>query len=482
MEELAAVLCRSPLTRLKIGRQRELQRTSLFDNAPSELKSRVMKQALAQMQTQPALDRAVGAMVGMAVADSLGHNFEFLPARNIPNANYLEYPAKNGTPGGVIVGRYNQFDLRPGQWTDDASMGLCLADALIVQAGIYDGTVVRTWFHNWWFNGLNNAFRLDTERKNTFCGDSLSVGLGGNIAQSLREIERCSAQGIPVPARFGATNSDAGNGSLMRLAAVPVLHHANITTAREVAFESSLTTHPGTMAAEACAFLAHTICRAIHWGSSGCPNQQNAKLNSKTFLDEVVAEYLEDVLGAAPQGDESCCGSRTKTESNEGQDAIRRLLLSAEPTDGTEAVWNWREQNPGIEQTLAARGHFYNGYPVSAGYFGAFSIDGLAIALHSFYHTDSFNDAVVKCVNFCGDADTTGAICAQLAGAFYGYSAIDAQWVKEMQQWACNEIELRAALLFTHGENPLLKTAPPMERTPEPASELSVEPKLCDAV
>ena len=124
----------------------------------------------------------------------------------------MEYPAKDGTPGGVIVGRFNQFDLKPGQWTDDASMGLCLADALLANEGRYDGATVRIWFHNWWFNGLNNAFRLDRSRRNIHCGDSLSVGLGGNIAQSLQEIEICARRGDQVPPRFGASNSDAGNG------------------------------------------------------------------------------------------------------------------------------------------------------------------------------------------------------------------------------------------------------------------------------
>ena len=52
---------------------------------------------------------------------------------------------------------------------------------------------------------------------------------------------------------------------------------------------------------------------------------------------------------------------------------------------------------PGLECTLRNRGHEYNGYPVSAGYFGAFSLDGLAIALHCVHHTRSFNEAIVKC-------------------------------------------------------------------------------------
>ena len=70
-----------------------------------------------------------------------------------------------------------------------------------------------------------------------------------------------------------------------------------------------------------------------------------------------------------------------------GTDEIRRLILSAEPADSTERNWNWRAESLDILGTLRRRGHSYNGYPVSAGYFGAYSVDGLALALHSVYHT-----------------------------------------------------------------------------------------------
>merc|ERR1712137_751105 len=95
--------------------------------------------------------------------------------------------------------------------------------------------------------------------------------------------------------------------------------------------------------------------------------------------------------------------------------------------------------------TLALRGRSYNGYPVSEGYFGSYSMDGLALALHSFYHTTSFMDAITKCVNFLGDADSTGAICGQLAGAFYGIDSINSKLIDRIRQWDDGEILLRGA-------------------------------------
>jgi ADP-ribosyl-[dinitrogen reductase] hydrolase len=44
--------------------------------------------------------------------------------------------------------------------------------------------------------------------------------------------------------------------------------------------------------------------------------------------------------------------------------------------------------------------------------------------LWAFHNAESFEDAVLKAVNLGDDADTTGAICGQLAGAFWGESRI----------------------------------------------------------
>jgi ADP-ribosylglycohydrolase len=340
---------------------------SFFDVVDPALKARVLDLAA----NDPGAQRACGCMLGMAIADSIGHNFEFLPARDEVDVcgPYFEFPSSE--PGGTVHQALNQFQLKPGQWTDDTSMALCIADSLLYRAS-YDGAHIRVLFYNWWFNGLNNAFRLDKDRQNVFSGGSLSVGLGGNIAKSLTDVDRVMG-GWPS-ARFESTGVDAGNGSLMRLAPVPIFYRYDAKTAREMAFESSLTTHPGPLAAEACALYAHLIVRAL---------ERRGDDSAAEFIDKTVAEY------AALQEDPT-----------PAQSEILRLLRSAEPDGSKERCWSWRSKRIGIEKTLHARGSSYNGYPVSAGYFGAFSLDGLAIALHCVYHTCTFNECVTK-VDFC---------------------------------------------------------------------------------
>ncbi|ATB59373.1 MULTISPECIES: ADP-ribosylglycohydrolase family protein [Xanthomonas] len=63
-------------------------------------------------------------------------------------------------------------------------------------------------------------------------------------------------------------------------------------------------------------------------------------------------------------------------------------------------------------------------------------IDSLSAALWCFATTDTFADAVLRAANLGDDADTTAAICGQLAGAFYGIDGIPAVWRERAQDAA----------------------------------------------
>lgn len=52
----------------------------------------------------------------------------------------------------------------------------------------------------------------------------------------------------------------------------------------------------------------------------------------------------------------------------------------------------------------------------------------LEAALWSFARTTNYRDAVLMAVNLGDDADTTGAVCGQITGAFYGADGIPSRW------------------------------------------------------
>ena len=60
---------------------------------------------------------------------------------------------------------------------------------------------------------------------------------------------------------------------------------------------------------------------------------------------------------------------------------------------------------------------------------------------HWFFRGRSFEECLVGTVNQGGDADTTGAICGMLAGAYYGMEAIPKRWIKKMDRTVIAEIE-----------------------------------------
>eukprot|EP00658_Telonema_sp_P-2_P034320 TRINITY_DN25064_c0_g1_i1.p1 TRINITY_DN25064_c0_g1~~TRINITY_DN25064_c0_g1_i1.p1 ORF type:complete len:459 (+),score=95.21 TRINITY_DN25064_c0_g1_i1:129-1505(+) len=418
-----------------VGQRVNLCGESIFGAIPPEQKKQIVADAVAADRK---VDRAVGSMVGMAVVDSFGHWFEFLPAVDTPYSSGHGFSLAKFTDESVAAEEAfqnprNQFSLALGQWTDDCSMGLCMADSLI-QKGEYDGSDIRQRFWNWWNNGYCNAFGKDARRSN-------SVGLGGNISQSLFSME---PNQVPTP-RYEATGHDAGNGSLMRLAPMPVFFHRDLEAACNFSAESSYTTHPGPVAAEACKLVAYIVVRAIE-------SEEDHSGDAAGFLDQVTNEYLELISGL-------------DGPPLSGIHEIRELIASEQPAESTEFSWNWKDDVLGIERTIANRGRSYNGYPVSAGYWGSYCMDGLAVALWAVRHTNSFDECVERVINFLGDSDSHGSIAGQIAGAIYGYSSLHPRFVEYLNQWDDHEVGLRAVLLF-HGPN---ATEPATEDAPAQA-------------
>lgn len=59
-------------------------------------------------------------------------------------------------------------------------------------------------------------------------------------------------------------------------------------------------------------------------------------------------------------------------------------------------------------------------------------VESLEAALWAFSRTDSFADAILTAANLGDDADTTAAVCGQVAGAYYGESGIPSHWLQKL--------------------------------------------------
>lgn len=62
-------------------------------------------------------------------------------------------------------------------------------------------------------------------------------------------------------------------------------------------------------------------------------------------------------------------------------------------------------------------------------------VSTLDTAFWAFNTTNNFRDALVAAANLGGDADTIAAVCGQIAGSYYGFSAIPKPWIRDIKDW-----------------------------------------------
>ena len=176
------------------------------------------------------LNRGVGCLLGLAVGDALGTTLEFSKRDSSPHHTEM-------------LGR-GPFGLKPGQWTDDTSMALALADSLIEQNGLNPADL------------MNRFVAWRDEGRYSCTGRCFDIGTTTNAA-----LTRFLQTGDPMAGSDDP--QQAGNGSLMRLAPVALyaLHDADL--ARRLAQEQSRTTHAAPEAIAACELLVTLLSEAV---------------------------------------------------------------------------------------------------------------------------------------------------------------------------------------------------------------------------
>ena len=175
-------------------------------------------------------DRARGALVGLACGDAVGTTLEFQAPGTF-------------TPIDDMVGG-GPFDLAPGRWTDDTSMALCLAESLL-DRGDHDPVDQLRRYVMWWRQGYLSS-----------TGRCFDIG-----TQTRAGLARFVAGGEPHD-----PNPDpdrAANGSLMRLAGVPIRWWRDPALAADRAGASSRTTHAADRPVDACRVLGAMIAALI---------------------------------------------------------------------------------------------------------------------------------------------------------------------------------------------------------------------------
>ena len=177
-----------------------------------------------------ARNRAVGALLGLAVGDAVGAAIEFSPK---PRWAVLD-DMRAGGP----------FNLQRGQWTDDTAMALALADSLLHDPALDAHDLMRR-FLSWYDEGTYSCTGV--------CFDI------GNATQAALDQFRLGGDALAG----SADPSSAGNGALMRLAPVAVRHWRDRDALARVAALQTRTTHAAPTTLHASDVFATLLAEAI---------------------------------------------------------------------------------------------------------------------------------------------------------------------------------------------------------------------------
>ncbi|MES2585821.1 MAG: ADP-ribosylglycohydrolase family protein [Pseudomonadota bacterium] len=178
------------------------------------------------------LDRQRGCLLGLAIGDAMGMPAEFKERG--------EYEYIDGFRAG------GPFNLNAGEWTDDTSMALCLADSIIAM-GTVDPLDVHTRFLRWLETGENSH--------NGRCFDIGEITRNALLLNKNRVVFQ-----FPEDTLHGA-----GNGSIMRLAPVAIYWANEPEIALEMAILQGKVTHGNAEAIACCAEL----CKNLVWLMNG---------------------------------------------------------------------------------------------------------------------------------------------------------------------------------------------------------------------
>ena len=255
-------------------------------------------------------NRMRGAMFGLLCGDAVGTTLEFTQRDTYAHIDDMI----GGGPFGLAAGEY----------TDDGAMALCLASSLLFADGFEPESQMDNYV-KWMQNGFMSS--------NGTCFD-----IGGTVSEALHKY---LSTGNPYA---GSTSEfSAGNGSIMRLAPIPIFYYGTPANILKYAQLSSATTHGHEDCISACAVLSWMIASAI------MGNNKEYIIN--TLPDIVISDNILNIINNKTYlNDRSCIsGTGYVVDSlnaaiwafNEGKTFKECILLAAnlgQDADTTAAI------------------------------------------------------------------------------------------------------------------------------------------------
>lgn len=289
-------------------------------------------------------DRLAGGLQGLLIGDALGVPYEFHDPSELPPLQQIDFEPPAGFPR-------SHKGVPSGTWSDDGAQALCLLESLLAKGTLDLGDFSRR--------------VVDWADRGHLAVDGKVFDIG---TQTARAIARLRA-GVAPREAGPSSESDNGNGSLMRVLPLALWHTGDDSSLIAMAAEQSLPTHGHPRAAVACALL--------------------------------------------------CLWARAEIQSTPSSwERAEAILRQLGPANGLPLVEIDHVLDPSHGDRVAGSGYV---------------VDTLWSARQSLEHTGGYTDAVRHAVGLGRDTDTTAAVVGGLAGIRYGLYGIPLSWRKRLR-------------------------------------------------
>lgn len=265
--------------------------------------------------------RIKGGLYGLLIGDAVGVPYEFRSPQDLPPRALLEMTPPVG------------FDrahrrVKPGTWSDDGSMALCLLESLLAN----DGLVLED---------LGQRF-VAWEGEGHLAVDGVVFDIGIQTGRAISNLRAGMDPKLCGPAK----PEENGNGSLMRVLPLALWHTGTDLELVQMAHAQSLLTH-GHMRSQVCCALYVLVARSLLEGASMDEAWQEAETQlAALYTGSTSHELSLDLVLSArenpPTGTgyvvDSLWSARAACRENSYEEVVKSAISLGHDTDTTACI------------------------------------------------------------------------------------------------------------------------------------------------
>ena len=317
------------------------------------------------------MDCIKSGIMGQIVGDALGLPVQFRPRED-----------RDLDPVTDMRG-YGAFDMHPGSWSDDSSLILATMDGLAASLKkeerlenlslneIIDYEIIMKNFSRW----LNEG---------KFTPYGFAYDVGGATMDGIRRYDR----GTEPTLSGGIGEGNNGNGSLMRILPIAFFIYC---LSRKYSFDED------------------DKMEAVHNLSSLTHRHKRTQIACGIYVN-IALEFLENPDSTLSL-EELIANGINKSKEYYYNDASFENQLHH-----FDRVFSLKIQNLPRDEIKS----------------GGYCISSLEASIWCLLNNENYKDTLLQAVNLGYDTDTTACIVGGLAGIYYGYEDIPAEWITQL--------------------------------------------------